>query len=361
VARIVLVDDEAGLRTVMAEILTGGGHEVLTAGDGGEGLAVVRRERPDLVLCDINMPGLDGFEVLQAIRGDPDLASPPFVFLTGETEVRAGMRSGADDYLMKPVASDELLAAVAARLARHDAARRDAESQADEVRRAVTVLLPHELRTPLTTILGSARLIQEMHRELGPEEIGQLSAGIVKAAERLHRMAENYILYADLEMQRLTREPGRRRPLSGTSSAEHVRAAAEAAAEQRGRATELVLDLHEAPIGVASPYVRKAVSELVDNAFKFSPAGTPVTVSLASSSGPPAGSRLEVTDHGVGMPAEAVRAVAAFQQFDRARFEQQGSGVGLALVRRIVETAGGRLEIQSRPAEGTTIRVHWPA
>ena len=357
-ARILLIDDEAGLRQVMAEILTSGGHDTTLAADGNEGLEALRQAMPDLVLCDINMPGLDGFGVLKAIRADPALAPLPFVFLTSEADVRAGLVSGADDYLTKPVAAADLLAAIDARLARRETTKREADRRVDEVRRAVAALLPHELRTPLTTILGSARLLQEFHRDFGPEEIEEMASGILKAAQRLHRMTENYILYADLETRRLSGPPGGDERLLGTSGAVDATSAAKDAAGQRQRSGDLELDIHEAAVPMGPAYFRKAVTELCDNAFKFSAAGTAVRVSLATGE---AGTVLEVADHGTGMAAEQVREIGAFQQFDRGRFEQQGSGVGLTLVRGIAEAAGGRFEIRSRPDEGTIVRILWPA
>src|SRR6476469_5413528 len=111
----------------MAEILASAGHETTLAADGNEGLDALRRQPPDLVLCYINMPGLDGFGVLKAIRADPDLAPLPFVFLTSEFDVRAGLVSGADDYLTKPVAAADLLAAIDARLARRETTKREGD------------------------------------------------------------------------------------------------------------------------------------------------------------------------------------------------------------------------------------------
>jgi len=358
VAHILLIDDEADLREVMAEILASGGHETTLAADGNAGLDALRRQPPDLVLCDINMPGLDGFGVLKAIRADPTLAPLPFIFLSSEADVRAGLVSGADDYLMKPVAAADLLAAIDARLARRETTNREADRRVGEVRRAVAALLPHELRTPLTTILGSARLLQEFHRDFGPEEIEEMAGGILKAAQRLHRMAENYILYADLETRRLSGRPGGGEQLMGSSGAVDATSAAKDAAAQRQRSGDLELEITEAAVPMAPAYFRKAVMELCDNAFKFSAAGMPVRVSLGSRG---AETVLEVTDHGYGMAPDQVREVGAFQQFDRGRFEQQGSGVGLTLVRGITEASGGRLEIRSRPDEGTTVRLLWPA
>ena len=312
---------------------------------------------PDLVVCDINMPVLDGFGVLRAIREDPQLASMPFVFLTSEAEVRAGMLSGADDYLIKPVGGDDLLAAIDARLARGETTQGEADRRVDEMRRTVAALLPHELRTPLTVIIGSAGLLQEFHRDFKPEEIEQMAAGIKKAALRLHRMAENYILYAELELRRLSSPGTTGDLLSGSSGAADVQSAAKEAAGEHGRPADLELDVPDLVVPIGSAFLRKIVSELCDNAFKFSAAGTKVRVSLAA-----AGREriLEVADHGAGMAADQVRKVGAFQQFGRSRFEQRGSGVGLALVRSIGEAQGARLDINSRAAEGTSVRMRWP-
>jgi two-component system sensor histidine kinase/response regulator len=356
-ARIVLIDDHAQLRSVMAEMLAGAGYETIEAGGGVEGLALLRRERPDLVLCDINMPDLDGFGVLRAVRADPDLASLAFVFLTSEGEVRAGMRSGADDYLMKPVSEADLLAAVGARLARRETTRRESDLRVAEIRRTVAALLPHEIRTPLTTIIGSARLMQEFHGDFGPQEIEQMAGGILKAALRLSRMAENYILQAELGMHRLLGVDGGPSPCAGTSGATDVETAARAAASQAGRSGDLELDVRDVTVPIAPAYFRKIVSELADNAFKFSAAGMPVQMSLSAT---PAGPRLEVADNGRGMTLEQIGQIEAFRQFDRGRFEQQGSGVGLALVRSIAEVSGGRFELTCRPEAGLTVAVAWP-
>ena len=353
-ARIILIDDEVELGRVLAEILDGAGHQTRLARNGQEGLEALRHHPADLVVCDIHMPGLDGFEVLKAVRADPQLAALPFVFLTSEADVRAGIVSGADDYLMKPVSAADLLAAIDARLARHEISKKEADRRVGEVRRAVAALLPHELRTPLTTILGSARLLQEFHGDFGAQEIEDMASGILKAAQRLHRMTENYILYADLETRRLSGAGPDR--LLGLSGGADVKAAAMDAAAQRGRARELRLEVSEVSVPMSPAYLRKVVTELVDNAFKFSRADGEVNVSLASAEGH---ARLEVRDHGHGMTSDQVSQLGAFQQFDRNRFEQQGSGVGLTLVRGLAEATGGRFEITSRPGEGTTVRIEW--
>ncbi len=121
---ILIIEDQADMRENIATILEMEGYEVLGAGDGQEGLRLAGEEKPDLILCDVMMPRLDGHGVLQALRADRTIAGTPFIFLTARGEkqdLRTGMNLGADDYLTKPVGADDLLSAVSARLAREEA------------------------------------------------------------------------------------------------------------------------------------------------------------------------------------------------------------------------------------------------
>jgi DNA-binding NarL/FixJ family response regulator len=125
VKRILVIDDDARLREQYKEILRLEGFEVMEARNGREGVERARRETPDLVLCDITMPEMNGHRVLETLRAEARTAHVPFVFLTGwdETEdVRTGMNLGADDYLTKPVVPDELMATIRARLRRAELA-----------------------------------------------------------------------------------------------------------------------------------------------------------------------------------------------------------------------------------------------
>jgi CheY-like chemotaxis protein len=322
VARILLIDDEAEVRAAMRGMLGSAGHEVRAVASGAKGLAALRRHRPDLVLCDVDMPGLDGFGVLRAIRTDPKLAALPFVFLA-TTATGAGLLFGADDYLVKPVSAAALRAAVDDRLA--GARMRHGGQGGARPMRAAAVLLPPAVRTPLTVIIGSAGLLQEFHRDLGPDEIELLAGGILDAALSIHRMAEKHVPDAEPE------------PPSESSGCADVRSAAREAAFGEGRLADLTLDLHEVAVRIAPAHLRKIVAELVRNAFEFSDRGTAVRVSLRADA---SGCRLEIVDRGPRMAADR-------------------RGAGLALVHDIAEASGGAVEIESGTAAGTTVRVRW--
>lgn len=119
--KILVIEDHEAMRRNILMILEMEGFQPLGAADGRTGLELAKKEKPDLILCDIMMPTLDGYGVLQALRGDRETATIPFVFLTAKGEkldVRVGMNHGADDYLAKPVGHEELLATIATRLDR---------------------------------------------------------------------------------------------------------------------------------------------------------------------------------------------------------------------------------------------------
>ena len=113
--KILIIEDQPQMRKNIALILEMESYEVLSAQNGQVGLAMAREHNPDLIICDVMMPELDGLGVLTALRADPKTATVPFIFLTAKgdrVDVRGGMNLGADDYLTKPVAREDLLAAI---------------------------------------------------------------------------------------------------------------------------------------------------------------------------------------------------------------------------------------------------------
>jgi DNA-binding NarL/FixJ family response regulator len=129
--KILIIEDEPQMRKGIATVLSMEGFDVVTAAHGREGVELARRENPELILCDVMMPELDGFGVLAELRADPAFATTPFLFLTAKgekTDLRLGMNSGADDYLTKPIDVTDLLAAIQTRLARRTEQRLAVES-----------------------------------------------------------------------------------------------------------------------------------------------------------------------------------------------------------------------------------------
>ena len=122
--KILVIEDEDELRDAIIDILNLEKFQVMSASNGQEGIALAEKEKPDLILCDVMMPELDGYGVISALRQNPELATIPFVFLTAKSEkqdLRQGMKLGADDYLTKPFSRTELLEAIAAQFRKQEA------------------------------------------------------------------------------------------------------------------------------------------------------------------------------------------------------------------------------------------------
>jgi DNA-binding NarL/FixJ family response regulator len=125
-SKILIIEDQAPMRRNVALMLELEGYDTCTAENGRIGIEIAHREKPDLILCDVMMPELDGYGVVQALRVEDAFATTPFIFLTAKSDrsdIRAGMNFGADDYLTKPVVRDDLLAAIQTRLAKAAAIR----------------------------------------------------------------------------------------------------------------------------------------------------------------------------------------------------------------------------------------------
>ncbi len=362
-SKILVIEDEVAVRENIIELLSEEGYEAIGAQDGDEGVRLVWKEMPDLIICDILMPNLDGYGVLAKISQDVRLTSIPFLFLTariGRDDLRKGMGLGADDYITKPFTRSELLQAIATRLGRMQKLESFAQRKLIELRKQITTKLPHELLTPLSITLGYSELLRDQIEELSRDEVRGLAQDIHHATQRLIHLVENYLLFADLEM--ILADPKKAQDFHQVESIEVLPFLSEIALEkarQVERETDLVLNLQPGTVFVYEAHLAKICEELVDNAFRYSRKGTPVEVQ---------GEvfptrrmyRLRLVDEGHGMTAEQIRSVDGFIQVDRHMVQRSGLGFGLALVRRLAELYQGTLTIFSQPGKGTQVDVTLP-
>jgi signal transduction histidine kinase len=337
------------------------GFEVIEAENGEKGIEIARKELPDLILCDVNMDKVDGYLTLSSLRSEPATASIPFILMTGladQAGMRHGMELGADDYLPKPFTIEALYAAVDARLKKAKTVREEAERKLADLRDNISMMLPHELRTPLNGILAYGEILVADAETISPKDIAEMGQVIYDSGKRLERLIENFLIYAQLEL--LNSDPQNLNSLLRKQTLAPAPIIEQNACEQAAlarRSEDLVLELANLPIPISDEYLAKIVEELVQNAFKFSSAGTPVRVTFADSDNSVA---LTVSDHGRGFSTEHITKVGAYMQFDRKMHEQQGLGLGLTIVRRLTELHGGTLTIQSEKGAGTSVTVKLP-
>lgn len=372
---ILVIEDEADIRQNIVEVLRLEQYTVLEAAHGAEGLALVNKHRPDLVLCDIMMPVMDGYQFLVRLREQPAISLTPLIFLTARVDrgaMRQGMVLGADDFITKPFEGDELLAAVRARLELEQRRQEEYERRLENLRGSIVYTMPHELRTPLSSILGYSELMLMDGENLKVAEALDMIGSIFSSGKRLHRTIENYLVYAQTEILHTDRERlSLLRVMRLEDPGEAIEAAAHEAAEKAARLPDLTLDIADVPaLLIIKDNLHKIVYELVDNACKFSSAGKPVRVTgrvndldyhlAVSDQGRGMTYHLAISDEGRGMKAEDIVQIGAYMQFERKLYEQQGSGMGLIVARRLAELHQGTLEVESEPGVGTTVHVILP-
>jgi signal transduction histidine kinase len=385
-ARILLVDDNADMRDYLQRLLRQY-YTVEAVATGSEALAAAREQLPDLVLSDVMMPGLDGFEFLQALRADPRTETVPVILLSarsGEDASIKGLQAGANDYLVKPFSARELLARVRARLeisqmhrASLNREREHAMSQqklADENallyqqaqeavrdRDNLLSMVSHDLKNPLTAIKGYTQLLKRSVDKLHLPEKEALATGVTRIEATAVRMTTIIDELLDLAQLHIGQSLVLKR-----ESVDLVTLSQQIVREQQHTTLLHSLQLEaEVPelVGQFDPArLERVLTNLISNAIKYDPKGKPINIRVSQEERDGSSyAILEVRDHGIGIPTSDQPHI--FEQFHRAGnvvSSMRGTGVGLASVRQIVELHGGTIHVTSQEGQGSTFTVRLP-
>ncbi len=374
-ATVLYIEDDPASRLLVRKLLVAAGHEVLEAADGLEGVRLACQYAVDLVLVDIDVPGLDGYEVILRLRGIEPLRSVPIVALTAQADRAETLAVGADGFVSKPIdvrsfpdtvarflgghrevrpeASEEKLrersARIVERLERRVEELTRARARLEEMERLRSEYLrnvSHELATPMTPVVGYLRLL--LDEDLGPltDEQRRCLQVVERSVHRLRRVVDSLVDVAAFERGTL------RFSVADYDVRELFRSVAaegRALAERNG-----VTFRFQEPEGALAARgdvdrLRRAVLHLVDNAIKFVAKGG--TVALEGRVAPDGTVEALVADDGPGVDeAQRERLFEPFFQVDGSRTRRHGGvGLGLALVRRVARAHGGDTDIVSPP------------
>jgi two-component system, sensor histidine kinase and response regulator len=373
-SQILVIEDDVAVKENVLTLLEVEGYQVVGAGDGIEGLKLAWEsieglklawERlPSLVICDIMLPGLDGFGVLAKLRSDSRTAAIPVIFLTalsGHEHQRSGFDAGVDDFITKPFTREELLSSISVRLARQRVVIDQAKRKLEDRRSHVTRNLPYEILTPLSVVLGFAELLMDESNEFQLPQVRDMSRDIYIAGQRLLRIVQNYLSLNELET--LLSDPIK---LEAFRSSKEIIAAwpviieiCEAKSVQMNRKSDLTLQVENASLQVSENYFHKIIEELLDNAFTYSTLGSKVIIQGAPDKVKGV-YNLVVRDFGRGMKIEQMRQISDVTPFNGKMQDQQGPGMGLVIVKCIVELYKGSMDINSSPGAGTSVSISLP-
>jgi two-component system sensor histidine kinase/response regulator len=358
-ASVIVVDDTDVSAEVLRRLLVQDGYSVEVAHDGETGLEAVRRSTPDLVLLDVMMPGIDGFEVCHRIRTRQTRAYVPVMLLTAldsATDLARGLNAGADDFISKPAPRIELRARVRSllRIRRQHLELVEQRGRLEvwsRQREDLVRMVVHDLRSPVTAIqLATSGLLGPEHK-LSPAVRKDLET-IREEARRVGRYLEEMLLLARQEEGKLSlsfEEADLRGIAKETlNSLRHVAAA---------RGVKFKESMPPAPVLLHGDpaLLRRVVDNLVTNAIKFSPADGTVEVQISSHKDKVA---LEVLDEGPGVPEQARDRI--FEKYEIVKVREAGgpqTGLGLAFCRMVVEAHGGSVSCHPRK-QGPGSRFH---
>ncbi len=354
--KILVVDDSPDNVFLIKTILEEEGYTVSTAENGASALAQLETSTCDLVLLDLMMPGIDGYEVTKRVRQNMALPFIPILLITAHDSpnVAQGLDLGADDFIRKPVTVDELLARVRSLLRlKHSIDERDeiARQRQDFVSR-----LTHDLRTPLVAADRMLLLFQE-------GALGNLSDQMQEVIEIMARSNSNLLAMVNTLLEVYRFEAGRKtlafQPVNVSQLLEEVSQELSSLAAQKELAVNLDLGEESGISKVMGDRLElhRLFTNLIGNAIKFTDTGS-VTIRITPATASDEYITVEVADTGPGIPPE--EQATLFERFRQGSHKSSGSGLGLYLSRRIVEAHQGTILMNSEVGKGSVFTVRLP-
>ncbi|MGE5497437.1 MAG: response regulator [Syntrophothermus sp.] len=337
-ADVLVVEDDFSTRKNLVQLLQKSGYGVLAAKCGEEALDIMQKGTPKLIISDIMMPGIDGYELFKLVNREENEDYIPFIFLSARSEVsdiRYGMEHGADDYLTKPFTAHDLLRSVEIRLNRE----KRYLGKIEQFKNRVTRNLSHEFRTPLVPIIGYSQMIKENYRQLEPSEILEMAETINSSGSWMLKMIEKFLMLAELE------ENKNRNGKNIASIKEAVIKCSAQVTSALKCPEHLITNIEEANVNIPESELKIILNELLENAVKFSNPGSPIEISSKTEEDK---CILTVSDFGKGMTPEQVDSLSSFMQFNRQGMHRAGLGLGLAIVNKIAEKNGIGVRIESQ-------------
>jgi len=359
-SRVLIVDDEPSACKTIKMLLYQQDYDLAFVTSGPEAIAYCQQTPPDIILLDVMMPEMDGFEIAQYLKADDRWRHIPIILITAldtKEELVRGLEAGADEFLSKPVNSAELQARVRSML--RIKRQYDDLQAALQLREDLARMVVHDMRIPLTTILGYSELLLT-RSNLTPNHLADIER-IHTQANRLQAFTNDLLMMAKMENHQLVLN---RTAVDITQLVQTVEQSHQVIANSRG--IKLVIDIPEvenSQIWLDTNLFQRVLDNLLSNALKFSPAGTTVTlrVELPEPTAPnvPAFTmRVKVTDEGPGIAVEHHNHI--FDKFGIVALKQQNLsqvGLGLAFCKLVVEAHGGKISVTNNQPKGTVFTV----
>ena len=343
--KILIIEDDDLLRQSLADMLELNGFCAIVASDGTEGLQAAKREEPALIITEINMPGMTGFELLEAFRRDEVLRTTPVIVISAKTErpsIRHGMELGASDFISKPFTEDEVMHSITMRLE-----KKELLNELDAFAHTVA----HDLQNPLSTITGRLQMLGMLLDSADKATVRHQIDEAIQSASRLGDIIRELLILAGVRRQAVVSLPLDMAAIV-TEAVDHLESLLK---EQPAR----IERPKTWPVAVGhAPWVIQIWVNYISNAAKYGGSDPQITLG-GETSADGRTTRFWVEDNGQGLDAEAqAKLFVPFSRISTAR--TSGHGLGLSIVQRIVEKLSGKVGIQSTPGTGARFWFELP-
>ncbi len=357
IPNILIVDDIAENLKVLGDILKSEGFKVRPVLSGSLALQVAEKEKPDLVLLDIMMPGLDGFEVCRRLKENPELKNVPVIFisaLTDTSDIVAALTAGGVDYITKPFQAAEVIARVRTQLTLYFQSRELLNLNATKDK--FFSIIAHDLQSPINSFLGMTQMMAEEIKNLSPTEVEEMSRMLNKSASNLFGLLENLLQWSMMQRGITVFSP--ERFILKDKILNCIAIAFDATQNK-----DLQTDIHipgNLEVFADIRMFETVMRNLYSNAVKFTPRGGKIFISVGMTENNFI--EISVRDTGIGMNEDlAGRLFLPNGQTGRKGTDDEpSSGLGLILCKDFVERHGGKIGVKSEPEHGTTISFTVP-
>jgi len=367
---ILIADDEPNGRNILELLLISENYNLLFASNGIETIEMTRKHKPDLILLDIMMPGMNGYEVCKKIREDNVLAEIPVILVTAlddkESRIK-GMESGADDFITKPINSRELRLRIKTitRLDRYRQIHKayaeklllekelEKEKELNVLKSAFVSIASHEFRTPLATISFATGFLRKYWKNLNNEEIELKLNKIENQVRHMTSLLEDVLILGKSEAPQLKIKHQK------LKFSDFINPIIEQVGFATNNKNELVVNEnpHDCQIFIDEELGKNIFINLLTNASKFSNENDVIKINISNTESE---TIIEVVDKGIGISKDEQESIfTAFQRGSNVG-TIQGTGLGLAIVKNSVERLNGKIEIESEIGLGTAIRLSFP-
>ena len=361
--KILIVDDVVSNVLLLKILLTNEKFQVCTANNGTTCIEQTKKEKPDLILLDVMMPDISGFDTAVILKKDPETQEIPIIFLTAlnnPSDLVKGFQVGANDFLTKPFNKEELVMRVMHQI-QLVAAKRIIVQQNDELKRTISnrdkmySVIAHDLRSPMASIRMVLNLVVNVvSKETVGEEMFELLDKANRESEETHDLLDNLLKWTKSQTGRLnvvTQDLDLNDIVPGVVDIFRM------IAEMKGITLKYLSDHEHLVVRADNDMIKTIIRNFLSNAVKFSAEGQPIEVYCCDEGD---FARVSVRDHGVGIAPERVATIFSDGETTYGTGGEEGSGLGLQLCKDFARKNGGDVRVESTLGEGSTFSFMIP-